>query len=52
MQWPSRGKPDIYQRGKWWIVRWYDPVEKRVHSLRTADEGFARRVHALMQDFR
>lgn len=48
--WPAKGEPVLYQRGKWWVVRWYDPVEKRVHTMRTHSEAFAVKVHELMKE--
>ena len=50
MLWPSKGKPVLHQRGKWWVVRWYDPVEKRVHTMRTHSEAFAVKMHELMKE--
>lgn len=41
MIWPSRGNPQLYQRGKLYIVRWYNPVEKRVRVYRTRHKHYA-----------
>lgn len=47
MLWPQRGKPELHQRGKWWVVRWYDPVSKRARAIRTKNEAYARSMHKL-----
>ncbi len=48
MRWPSKGKPEIYQRGKWWTVRWYDPVSKRARALKTKSDKYAHSMWQLM----
>jgi len=48
MRWPSRDKPELHQRGKWWVVRWYSPIEKRCRAIRTRSETYARAMHALL----
>jgi len=50
MRWPSRGKPELYQRGLWWVVRWYNPLEKRVRAIRTKSETYARAMYELIKE--
>lgn len=41
MMWPMRGRPEKRKVGKVWVVRWYNPVEKRVRVFRTRHERYA-----------
>jgi hypothetical protein len=41
MRWPCSQQPEIYERNKKWIVRWYDPTTKRVRAYRTANKQIA-----------
>lgn len=50
MNWPSRGKPVLYQRGKWWAVRWYDPISKQCRAVRTKSEVYAKALHNMMRE--
>lgn len=44
--WPSKGQPVLYTRGKWFIVRWYEPVERRCRALKTKSESWANSWYA------
>lgn len=48
-RWPSRNKPELYQRGKFWIVRWYDPITKRARAQKFTDADIARAFHQRMR---
>jgi len=52
MRWPRRDCPELHQRGKWWIVRWYDPITKRARALRTRSETYAKMVYEFMKGTR
>ena len=49
MRWPARDRPELHQRGKWWVIRWYHPVLKQCRAMRTKNEAYAKAMFKLFE---